>query len=328
MKKRSTAAEAISTGRTRLSEPFRITILLDDHLTFHAHDVQAALAEDFPDMDWSGGDAQPDLSFDTAGVAAASLACGPNTRPAVVLGGGEPVMDWTPWFRRNRIAPSTEEAERMMASVAHLEISVGCAGTDLASRIDAARRATTIATVFAELPIVAGVAVGWCDRLMSAASFAAAADVVRVGRIPMLHWLHLVPFRDPAAPDHTCAVSIGLAPFFGVEVEARQSPEPQAQTLAAVYTAASRMLEQGRHFADGATMQGDETDYRIRHVPEGKLGNDTDRWTILHPDSPFRDRKLLGRAKDQSRTDSKDRAARGWLSKRVSGLKRTAAVSG
>lgn len=338
MMARQSQAAAKPTGQMRLSEPFRITVLLDDDLQFNAPDIQAAVAEDFPTLDWAGADAWPDLPFDTAGVAAVPVTCGAGIGPGVIMGGGAPPMEWTPLFRRNRIDPDGEAAMRMTQSAAHLEISVNCAGTDLVSRINAARYATALAAVFADLPIASGIAIGWCDRTMAASDFLRAAEAVRAGRIPMLHWLNLVPFRDPAEPNLKSGVSVGLAPFFGVEVEIRQSPETQAEALRAIYAAASHLFDGKACFVDGAEFIGPASKgaapvtYRLRHLPEGKLGNDTDRWLLLHPESPFRDRKLLGRAKP-ARTPHEDWAmpegeGKGWLAKRVAGIRRGTATAG
>ncbi|WP_371154337.1 hypothetical protein [Jannaschia sp. 2305UL9-9] len=332
MTPRRTPATARSTGQIRLSTPFRITVLLDEILQFDAGDILTAVAEDFPDLAWGRADATPDPAPGDASDAVATVPCGGGIGPGVITAGEAISMDWHPLFHRNRIDPTGPDAIRMTQNRAHLEIAVNHGGTDLARRLDAARYATAIAAVFADLPITAGIAIGWCDRLMPGDDFLRAADAVRAGRIPLLHWLHLVPFRDPAAPKLRSGVSVGLASFVGVEVEIRQSPQPQAEVLRAIYAAAAQLLDGNDMFADGAEMTGPASHgaapvtYRLRHLPEGRLGNDTDRWLLIHPESPFPDRKLLGRAK-AGRPRPKDGAGSdgrngGWLASRVARMRR------
>ncbi|MGB3408843.1 MAG: hypothetical protein WBA67_15265, partial [Jannaschia sp.] len=108
------------------------------------------------------------------------------------------------------------------------------------------------------------------------------------------------------------------------EIEVRQSPEPLVAAMTMLFGAAHQLLERGHTFADGDSMGHDGPEavaYLIRHMPAGVLGNDTDRWILVHPDSPFRHRKLLGRPKRRKTPlgllGRINRGEDGWLRKRL-----------
>ncbi|WP_298431243.1 hypothetical protein [uncultured Jannaschia sp.] len=285
-------------GADRAEAPFSIYVLLSERLSYASHDVEAALAEDFPDLDWESG-VLPDLPFDTATSPFSMLSCGAKLSVASITGGGPLPFAWDDLLPRNQLDPAVPEVQAIMASEAHLVINVTATGADIVDRVAAARHATAIAATFAALPIATGVVTGWSNRVIPAARLARTAQTIRDGGIPLLDWILPIWFTDPDAPEgHVSGATIGLAAFTGHEVEVRQSPLPLVESLTPLLMASTQILERGHVYADGDTLGHDGPDavaWRIRHMKAGKLGNDTDRWVLLHPDSPFPDRKLLGR---------------------------------
>ncbi|GIT92467.1 hypothetical protein JANAI62_29250 [Jannaschia pagri] len=279
-------------------QPLKAIVLLEDRLHFRVHDIQTALAEDFPLADWSGADVIPDLPFDTGGVAAVPIACGKGIGPGVILGGGPPSLEWSRLFRRAGLAATDDAAERMATSTAHLEITVGTLDAALTKRLRAADVVTAIASVFADLPITTGISLTWCDRMFTPEAFRRPVAAVQAQQIPVLDWVRPAAYRDADAADYTTAVTVGLSAFTGFEIETRQTPLRAAEAMALLMHTADAALRGEELFSDGDVLDGVPSGserHRVRLVPRGRLGNAETRWTLLHPDSPFNAVKALGR---------------------------------
>jgi hypothetical protein len=92
-------------------------------------------------------------------------------------------------------------------------------------------------------------------------------------------------------------MTVGLSALLGYELETRRSPEPAGLAIAALLAVAQEMVCAGLAPRDGAVVHPFDPDalpHRLRRVPQGVLGNDTDRWCLVHPESPFDDLRLLG----------------------------------
>ena len=105
-----------------------------------------------------------------------------------------------------------------------------------------------------------------------------------------------VPVPDGTDPVPVSAQSIGVAAFTGYELIMPVVPLPPGEVVQWVYAGTRMVLERGHEFRDSNTMgiEGDDLKIRIRHVPEGKHGAQTDMWALLHPKSKVDEIKMFG----------------------------------
>ncbi|PWJ21148.1 hypothetical protein [Jannaschia seohaensis] len=293
-------------GARRLAAPFRILVLLEDRLTLRLHELRDALQEDFPQMDWPDDPAVPDLHFDTVDAPVGVVSCGRAAAPAAITAHRRSDIAWAELLPRNRLTPVDRLARRLAAAHTHLEIAVTSRGPTLADRLEAARRATAIAAVFADLPIAAGAIQLWSDRVLSPQQTIDLAASAAAGEVPLLDWtLPLLFDHDPTDEEAglSSGTTVGLSALLGYELELRQSPEPPGLVIAAIMSVAQELVTGGVVFRDGgeiAPFGSDAAMHRTRLVPEGVLGNDTDRWSLVHPESAFDDQTILGRTLPES----------------------------
>ncbi|MEL6587124.1 MAG: hypothetical protein AAFY65_00885 [Pseudomonadota bacterium] len=320
---------ARETGKRRAEQPFIIYVLLDDSLQFLGRELTAALAEDFPDEDWTGAEAMDAIPFDTNQVAVGGIGCGAGRGMAVLTGGVALPFNFDELFARNHVT-DPDTCHRITTSSHHICITVNSTGSDLSARLAAARRATACAAVFAELPTATGVVMEWANRIIPAPAFAATSAAIRKGACPLSSWVLPMGGAEEGDAALHWVTSIGAAAFLGCEVETRMSPETLPDAATSVMAALSMMIDRGHAFRDGETVGDDAPDatrYRVRLVPEGLLDNDCDRWLVLHPDSPFKDRKVLGRPKSRLLStplaEPGPQAPESWFRKGLAALAKT-----
>ncbi|TFL17815.1 hypothetical protein [Jannaschia formosa] len=285
-------------GARRLAAPFRILVMLEDRLNLRLHELRDALREDFPQIDWPDDPAVPDLPFDTHDAPVGVVSCGRAALPAQITAHRRADIAWSALLPRNRLTPVDRLARRLAAAGTHLEIAVTSRGPALPDRLEAARRATAIAAVFADLPIAAGAVQLWSDRVLSPQQTIDLAASAAAGEVPLLDWTLPLLFYHDATDEEaelSSGTTVGLSALLGYELELRQSPEPAGLVIAAIMDVAQQLVTEGIALRDGGEIApfGAEA-HRTRLLPEGLLGNDTDRWCLVHPDSAFHDQELLG----------------------------------
>jgi hypothetical protein len=285
-------------GARRLAAPFRILVMLEDRLSLRLHELRDALREDFPQMDWPDDPAVPDLPFDTYDAPVGVVSCGRAASQAQITAHRRADIAWAELLPRNRLTPVDRLARRLAAAGTHLEIAVTSRGPALPDRLEAARRATAIASVFADLPITAGAVQLWSDRVLSPRQTIDLAASAATGEVPLLDWtLPLLFYHDASDEDAelSSGTTVGLSALLGYELELRQSPEPAGLVIAGIMDVAQQLVTEGIALRDGGDIApfGAEA-HRTRLLPEGLLGNDTDRWCLVHPDSAFDDQEVLG----------------------------------
>jgi hypothetical protein len=223
--------------------------------------------------------------------------------PATIRSVGRPSLAWTDLLARNRIDPEDAFARQLAAAGTVLEVSVPSRGAALSDRLAAARRATALAAILTDLPIGVGAVQLWSDRVLTPSQAREVADSAAAGDIPLLDWtLPLLFHHEPgdASRGLVSGTTVGLSALLGFELETRRSPEPAGMAIAALLAVAQEIVTRGRLPKEGARVHPfDETvpGHLLRAVPEGLLGNDTDRWCLVHPDSPFDHRRLLGQVR-------------------------------
>jgi hypothetical protein len=295
-------------GARRLAAPFRVLVLLTEALSFRPDEVQQALREDFPEMGWPAmGQASGRIS--RGSEAACLVDCGPPIGCARLRATPAPPFDWDDLLDRNRIAAGSVGARRLRAAVAAIEIAVPSAGPALPDRLEAARRATALAAVLSDLPVSAGAVQLWSDRVLLPAQAREAAEGAADGDVPLLDWTLPLLFDHGPGDREAGLVSgttVGLSAILGYEIETRQTADPPPLAVAMLLSVAQDVVAGRVVPSDGLDLHPfdlSERPHRFRFVPEGLLGNDTGRWCLVPPDSPFPEAMLLGRPP----------AERGWM---------------
>ena len=286
-------------GARRLAAPFRVLVLLNDRLTLRLGALYEALREDFPGMDWPGSGPMDASTFDTAVASSITIDCGAGAATGALRAMRPPMLDWADLMRRNRIPEGSAEATLLARATTCIEVSVPSRGPALADRLEAARRATAVAAVFADLPIGVGAIELWSDRVLSPAQARDVSESAAEDDVPLLDWTLPLLFHHGDAEDGLVSgTTVGLSAFFGYELETRRNPEPAGLAIASLLTVAQDLVAGGTAVADGTEVRPFDAKgpaHLLRHVPQGRLGNDTDRWCLVHPDSPLDHAALLGR---------------------------------
>lgn len=286
----------------RLADPFTVYVLFSEELEFLPSEILAAVRADYPGLGWSdtlGFDAP----FRTGGVGLAAFL--PDDAEETGQGvvhintfPGRLEVDWQPVFAKSwSIFPEAQAAVARHRT--YLAINVDSLDRSLPARFDAARRATCLAAVFARLPICTAVYFPSGDTIVTPANWVRAADTAMAARFPILEWFAfaITPVPDGTSPPPVTVQTIGMAAFNGHEIVLPLVRENAAELVKWAYGAATMLLEYGHAFSDGHTMGIDGDDslkLRIRHLPEGKLGAQTDMWALFHPKSTLDDEAMLG----------------------------------
>ena len=278
-------AEMNAASLAALSGSLRLNILLRHPLRLRVSDVMAAVAEDFPGIDWEDLSAS-EHEIDTArpGVAA-SIG---NATPGAALVGfscepGAVVADWDRLFFHNRF--QWDDARRVLSahrSFLRLQIGASNSPPTLAQRFENARRILCIAAVFAKLDVCLGV--HWVPGgvLMRPADCITAANVAMTGEFPFFQWIGL---KVSGEEGDVSVATEGASAFLGREVALPNVDLPPADAVQWVYAATMMQLTCGHEFADGNTMSletGDEPTLRIRL---DRPSDGVERWVLFHPKS-------------------------------------------
>lgn len=285
----------------KLDEDFKACVLFSRPQQMHAPEIYEALEQRFPDLDWTCEPSGPPL-IDTTGVTMFTDACTDGgTRGHVLISGtpGPVERDW-----HTEIARAGGLFENAAAEIArhtdHLTITVASGGEDhnLTDRLDAARRMTCIAAIFAAMPGARAVWYPAADLVVSPADWVRAADEAVAGRVPVFCW---VSTASKSVPDGTMAPpvtvqSVGMAAFNGMEVLMPKSRLPERDSGAWVMGTVGMILEDGHVFEDGHTMglENSEEKIVIRRLRAGMHGAKLDMWVLLHPRATVTEEQMFG----------------------------------
>lgn len=320
-------AEAERYSDTRLKNGFFAYILLSEPLQFRTGEILAAVNEDYPTLVWTDS-LNMDTPFDTnsfgMGVFFSQKSDVPEpsmTRLTAV--GGRLQVNWDDVLWKSRYTTPDGKAA-VAAHVNHLCISLASVDSTLPARFDAARRLTCLAAVFAKLPTCTGVYFPSADQLVTPANWVSAADTAIIAKFPSLQWISLAinRFADAGGDDLVTVNTIGLAAFNGTEIVMPKTRLPAGNAAQWVHAAAVMAVELGHRFVDGDTLgaKGLPDSFRLRFVPEGKHGMQTDCWFLIHPKFALDEFALFG---ERSRPpapkggDNSVRSDEGWLGKKL-----------
>ncbi|MEL6766787.1 MAG: hypothetical protein AAFP17_06375 [Pseudomonadota bacterium] len=181
-------------------------------------------------------------------------------------------------------------SEAVAAMRGHLTISMEGKSTDVVDRFRAARVLSSIAAVFAKLPVCLGVHVAWAHMIVSPKTIVDAAEQAAKDEWPISAWINILMARDASAdPPLWAAATIGLASFKGVEIHFAKAPVDAGTAGAHSFSACWLLLQSGNHFSDGNTIGVERSDvpYRLRFFEEGREGVATDSWVVIHPEAPM-----------------------------------------
>ncbi|MGL5009497.1 MAG: hypothetical protein ACRC6I_06410 [Paracoccaceae bacterium] len=311
----------------RLADSFTAYVLLSEPLQFRTNEILEAVREDYPDLVWSdtlGADTAFDTGRFSLGVFFATKSDVPEpgmTRLTSTPGRCE--VDWADIVHKSRYT-FPDGGAAVAAHRSCLSISLESVDKSYAARFDAARRLACLGAVFAKLPVCLGIYFPSADQLLKPADWVDAADTAMKAEFPALRWVTLAvnAMPDGKEPIPVTVNTSGLAAFTGSEIcmpVTRIAPGKAAEW---VYAAAVMVTQLGHKFVDGDTMgPEDKPDrLRLRFVPEGKHGMQTDTWMLIHADCTLDEFAMFG---DRSRppppkgVDNSIRGDAGWLGKRL-----------
>lgn len=280
----------MSSGDRQLREPFRVHVLFDAPVKCPVSELFDGAAGRFPGLDWDLNAAgRPEIDSEAVTF-------------AVDAGADEPVRGMTkiagvpgpcPASWREALATSQmsfpNAAEVVARHTDHLSITVAAPrlDTSLAARFDAARRATCLGAVLAQLPQASAVYFPSSELLVRPAQWDVAAETAMRGEVPILEWIGLnaTTFQwDGLLPEPITVATLGMAAFTGHEIVMPKVRLPMFEAAEWVGVSVRMLMESDHVFRDGDTLgfEGGDKPIRLRHVSEGQLGMRTPAWALFH----------------------------------------------
>ena len=290
----------------RVSEDFSIYVLFSEPLVGRVAEVMAAVAEDYPGIDWSaeqvGGEMidtrSVTLSTDMGGAFGGDADI-PRGLTTFMSAPGRCEIDWRPVIGKSRfIFPEAGQAVDRHTDHLHVRVGSPKGDTSLAARFDAARRVTCIGAVLANLPTALAVYFPNGDTIVKPEKWVRAAETAMKGEVPVLEWMtiFLSYFDEPGEPKPVTVSTIGMAAFNGHEVVMPRARLEGAEAAQWAVSTARMLIEADNEFVDGDTLgvEGDGRPVRIRHMAEGDQGLQTDCWMLIHDSSGIDDEDMFG----------------------------------
>lgn len=275
----------------RLKGAFYAYVLLSEPVTFNTREVMAAMRAAYPGLTWTDK-LDMNTNATTGQIVLAPYFCGATdgAEPRMITLTSEPgrcvVQGWDDVLRKS-YPVFADGADAVTRHRTFLRITVESHDTTLAARFDAARRMNCLAAAFATLPACTGVYLPGADLIISPKDCIRAAAMAVKGETPIMHWMTLVPapLPDAARPEGWAVQSVGLAAFTGFEVWMPKARMLPGEAATWVYTAITMIMDRGHVFTDSDTMglEGDDLRIRLRWMPEGMHGAQTDMWVLFHP---------------------------------------------
>jgi hypothetical protein len=311
----------------RLADSFTAYVLLSEPLQFRTQEILAAVREDYPGLEWSdtlGADMPFDTGTVSLGVFFGDPKSGPQPKMIRMLSTpGRCAVEWPHVLHTSRYTfpkgPAAVEKH-----ISYFSISLESVDTSFAARFDAARRMTCFAAVFAKLPVCTGIYFPSADLLVRPSDWVKAADTAMKAQFPALEWLALsvVPRPDGKDPMPFTVHTIGLAAFTGTEVCMPSTRIALGDAAKWVQATALMMTELGHTYVDGDTIgvEGSAEKLRLRFVPEGKLGMQSDTWMLIHLACTLDEMAVFGERSRPPPPKGMDNAVRGdagWLGKKL-----------
>lgn len=285
----------------RLKDSFTAYVLLTDDLEFRPSEILEAVREDYPGLAWTDK-LELDTPFKTGEVSLAVFFTEEeHNEPGVVHMSsfpGQCDVDWGSVLHNAQYSfPNASEVINRHKT--YLSVTVGSVDQTLAARFDAARRATCLAAVFAKLPICSAVYFPSGDTIVQPDAWVEAADTAMQAKFPMLQWISLpiIPVPDGKEPVPVSLQTIGMAAFNGHEIFMPLVRMHPSEAGPWVLSAAHLLLERGHVFQDSNTLgmeDSTEKPIRIRHMPEGMMGAQTDMWALLHEKTTLDEMEVFG----------------------------------
>ncbi|MEO1722564.1 MAG: hypothetical protein AAFR84_09195 [Pseudomonadota bacterium] len=282
----------------RLNETLTLELLFDGPLDAEIDEIADALAEDFPNL---RGWRPPFPNMPPVNIGGTTAAFLQSDDPDH---GGRAMLISYPHIANSPIRSFRailDQAARqsltfngasdaVAAMRGHLTINMDAKSTDIVDRFHAARVLSSIAAVFAKLPMCLGIYVPWAQMIVAPKMIVDAAEQAAKDEWPLAAWINILIARDDSTqPPLWSATTIGLASFKGVEMQFAKAPVDVSAAGAWTFGACWLLLQSGNQFSDGNTMGLENSDlhYRLRFFEEGREGVATDCWVVIHPDAPL-----------------------------------------
>jgi hypothetical protein len=314
----------------RLNDSFTAYVLLSEAIQFLPEEIFAAVAEDYPGLEWNLGlSVAPPFDSSKISIATYFGGNGPSALHGLISMISSPGPIGIPMeemIAKSRfVFPEARQAIATHSSC--LSISVSSTDTSLPARFEAAKRMNCLTAVFAKLPTCKAIYFPSADVILPPHSWLDGANTAMKGEFPAFQWINYIisPYGEipPPGGQHTFTVStIGCAAFNGHEICLPAVQMDRTEALKLVYAAIMMLLQYGNEFKDSDTMGDDPKTMkvRIRHWAEGVRGAQTDIWTLFHPSSVLDDIALFGARTGKPPPpgfDNSTSGQEGWLRQRL-----------
>lgn len=289
---------------------FSALVAFSDTLQFLTPEIEAALREDFPDLQI--GNVGPPMfpGGDTGGVVTVPLlsnATGVDAKGMTVFLSAYPNLPDSVPAPLNPIqkirCPDYDAV--MGRKVSYISVNVSAASHEIPDLFRAARLCSCLASVFASLPIALSVYWETARHFISPENTRLMAETALKDEWPMMDWFGygIGPAPAPAgdAGQWSSGQSSGVLPFTGYEFNVVAAPIEPKGVFEHLMVAASTVLEYGAQYRDGDTFGREGADrkqaWRLRTLAAGHKHNpgDIPLMVMIHPGSYFDEKKILGR---------------------------------
>ncbi len=284
---------------------FSVQILFSETLEFTLDEIAQAVSEDFPEAAVTVPGEMPAEVIKTDGL---TLGIFQPTDPAngrlvTMTGLGVPdenfrAADHTELAWRSGPGFAQAALDAIKSHQSYLGLSISTTDTSLTGRYRAARQLTSIAAVFAGLPIALGVLVQWTGHMVAPAAWVKSAHEAAKGEWPLPTWIAYRGGWDAAhgtQSQYAVAYTIGLTQFLDFEFHLEPAPILPSDAIKMLFGACWLPLEGGSAYRDGDTMgvEGSDLRYTMRRRKTDD-GAEAAIMSLLHPESPVDEESIFG----------------------------------
>ncbi len=290
------------------SPSFALYVLFSDGLQFSTRDIEAALIEDFPELDIQKNDALdfPQECDTDQMIPMAPIFFGADGADAGGVVNMIRLLGYGQWDPAQITGPQRYGAldidlqDALRRNRSYLCISVSAKSDQLLDVFRAARLCSCLGAIFAELPICLAAYWETGDYFLSPEAIRRMARISIDNKWPVREWvgLSLSPGRkDGELVEWAQGLTRGLIQFTGYEFAVTPAPVPIVEAGQMLLGAMTTVLECGAIYNDGDTIGvEDKPDFkwRVRHVPPGVDGAVTKTLALIHPESKYDPGPSLG----------------------------------
>ncbi|MEJ6394775.1 hypothetical protein V8J82_16045 [Gymnodinialimonas sp. 2305UL16-5] len=311
------------TNKTPDASNFSLYLIFSEGLQFTTSQIQTALLEDFPDLDI---DVTQNMDFPAAcdtdqAIPMAPILMGARGADAIMVNmmrlPGYGIWDPKAVQPRQLLACADYDLKGALTrNRSYLCVSVDAKSNTLEDRFRAARLASCVGALFAELPICLGAYWEPADHFLSPQGVREMAQTAMEDGWPVRSWVGVslasLQAADPRGRPWSTGSTLGLRYFTGYEMQLVAAPYDLDRSCSTLWGMAWLPLVSGNQFAEGHTIGdeggAEEDKLRLRWLPKGatskRVKSDPlpfDTFIAIHPESPFDEAAYFGKRWGRSR---------------------------